>query len=793
MVKNYFLVALRHLKRQPAYSFLNILGLTIGIISSLLIVLYLSNELSYDKHHSKADRIYRVNANISEPDNAFRWASTQLPMGKTVAEEFDEIENFVRIVPQGQLKFQLDDIFFMEDDIYMVDSTMFDIFDYELIAGNPVSALTNPNSIVLSESLANKMFKGNDPMGKLIKTDERSYRVTGVYKDTPRQSHIRPNGLISLSSTPTDINNPRLWGSFGIYTYFLLNEGVSKETIDKKLEGIVDKYVAVIFDQFDISVKYELLGIKDIHLYSEFEGEPEPLGDIKYIYVFSLVALFLILLASINYMNLSTARSMRRSLEVGIRKVMGAYRSGLIKQFLTESLVITFLSLIISIAMLFLLVPIFNQQLGTNLSLYDLTNGSTILVILGILLITSILSGSYPAFYLSAFKPAVVLKGRNVSGSGNKILRWFLVGSQFALSIFMLLSTLIIYNQMSYLQTADLGFDKDQIVNINLNSNAQREKWPVFYNKIIQNNNISGATTTGSVPGSGFGKNVMQVETKTGTMEDYGVDLFTVDYEYFPTLDIEIVEGRNFSKEYVTDTAAAVIINEAMVARLNWDNPIGKKFRFPQDSTRTYKVIGVAKDYHHRSLYNPIEALLFLPRFNNNNALIKVSGNAQTAIADVNRIWDETYPGIPFEYSFLDQEFMEQYEKDQLMGKLFLGFSVMMILIACLGLLGLASFIAEQRTKEISIRKVLGAEVQTLVGLLIKDFVILVLIGAIPAFIGGFFLMDDWLGNFEYHIDINVFQFIIVLLIILTITILTTGYHALKAASTNPASSLKSE
>lgn len=792
MVKNYLLVALRHLKRQPTYSFLNILGLTIGIVSSLLIVLYLSNELGYDKHHVKADRIYRVNADISEPDNAFRWASSQLPMGRTVASEFDEIESFVRIVPQGRIKFQLEDIFYQEEDVYMVDSTMFDVFTYDLISGNPSTALMNPNSIVLSESMAKKIFKSEDPMDKTLRTETRSYKVTGIYKDVPKQSHIRPRGLISLNSNP-DSNDPRLWGGFNIFTYLLLNEGVSKETIEAKLEGIVDKYVAVIFDQFNIKIKYELLAIKDIHLFSDFEGEPEPLGNIKYIYIFSAVALFLILLASINYMNLSTARSMRRSLEVGIRKVMGAYRSALIKQFMAESLLITVLSLVISILLLLILVPVFNNQLGTNLNIYDLTSTSTILIILGILLITSILSGSYPAFYLSAFKPAMVLKGRNVSGAGNKFLRLFLVCSQFALSIFMLLSTLVIYNQMSFLQNADLGFDKEQMVNIQLNGRVQREKWPVFQNKVLQNNNISSATTTGSVPGSGFGKNVMQVETREGTMEDYGVDLFSVDYEYFPTLNIEFIAGRNFSREYVTDTAAAVIVNEAMVARMNWNNPIGKKFRFPNDSVRTFKVIGVTKDYHHRSLYNPIEALLFLPAFNNNNAMIKISGDVKESVAALNRIWEETYPGIPFEYSFLDQEFMEQYETDQLRGKLFLGFSVMMILIACLGLLGLASFIAEQRTKEISIRKVLGAEVGSLVGLLIKDFIILVLIGAVPAFIAGFFFMQDWLKNFEYHIDINVFQFLIVLAIILIITILTTGYHALKAATTNPATSLKSE
>ena len=549
----------------------------------------------------------------------------------------------------------------------------------------------------------------------------------------------------------------------------------------------------MIFDQFNITIHYELVKVPDIHLYSDFEGEPEPLGSMRYVYIFSAVALFLILLASINYMNLSTARSMRRSLEVGVRKVLGAQRGGLIKQFLAESFLLTVFSLLISIGLLTLFVPILNNQLGTQLDLGDLISVPTLLVIVGILLITSLLSGSYPAFFLSAFKPVVVLKGGGSSNGGNKLLRRILVCAQFAFSLFMLVSTVIIYNQMNYLQTADLGFDKEQMVSIELNTRQQREKWPVFEQKILQNSNILSATTTNSAPGDGFGKRVLSVETNEGPMEDYGVDLFAVDYEFFPSLGIEIKEGRNFSKDYVTDTSAAVIVNEAMVRRMNWTSPIGKKMRFPGDSLRTMKVVGVAADYHHQSLYNPIEALMFLPSFNNGTALVKVGNDTEDAIASLSATWDETFPGVPFEYSFLDSAFMEQYATDQLRGKLFLGFSVMMILIACLGLLGLASFIAEQRTKEISIRKVLGAEVRGLIGLLVRDFVLLVIIGAVPAFLFGYYFMDEWLNNFEYHVSINAFHFLLVLVIIMTLTILMTGYHAFKAATSNPANNLKSE
>lgn len=792
MIKNYLTVAFRHLMRQPSYALLNILGLTIGIVSSLLILLYVSNELSFDNYHKNGDRLYRISSDISEPDNSFRWATTQLPLGRTLATEFSEVESYVRFVDAGRVKFERNDQNYFEEEVYIVDSTVFDLFSYNLVSGDPKKVLETPNSIVINQSLSKRIFGNGNPLGELLETEQRTYQVTGVFEDVPDNSHIQPRALIAINSIP-DLNNATNWGSFNIYTYVLLTESAQPKEVEAKLTDIIDKYVAVIFDQFNITIKYEMIAVPEIHLYSTFLGEPEPLGDMKYIYIFSAIALFLIVIACINYMNLSTARSMKRSLEVGIRKVMGAHRSSLVRQFLSESILITIVSVLIALILVIILVPVLNDLLSTNMLISNLLSPQILLTIVGIILLTSVLSGSYPAFYLSAFKPAVVLKGRNTKNSGNSLLRKFLVGVQFALSIFMLVGTLIIYNQMKFLEEKDLGFDKERIVRLALNNQSQRDKWSVLKTKLMQSSEIESVASSNSSPGQGYGKNVMSVETKDGAMEDFGIDLFAVDYDYFPTLDIDILQGRNFSTEYVTDTAAAVIVNEAMVERIGWDDPIGKKFRFPGDSIRTFRVVGIAKDYHHRSLYNPIEAILFFPSFDNQLALIKTSGNTQAAVKAINNVWDEVFPGTPFEYSFLDEEFMEQYESDRLRGRLFLGFAAMMILIACLGLLGLASFIAEQRTKEISIRKVLGANVKGLVTLLVKDFVWLVLLGAIPAFVAGYFLMNDWLQNFEYHININAIHFLIVLAIILMITIFTTGYHALRAASSNPAENLKYE
>ncbi len=793
MLKNYFLVAIRHLKRQPGYALLNILGLTIGIASALLIVLYLNQETSYDKHNANAANIYRISADITEPDNAFRWATSQSPLGNTVKTEFQEVRQFTRFAGGGNTRFRHNDIQYEAEDLYLVDSTVFDVFSYSFVQGDPETVLAAPNSIVLNETLAKRIFKGENPMDQVLETERASYKVTGVYKDVPITSHLRPDAMISFSSNEQYANSQN-WGGFGLYTYIVLNDGVDPAYVEKRLnEEIIDKYVATIFDQFDIKIKYEMINILDIHLYSDFTGEPTALGNIDYVYIFLVVAIFLVLIACINYMNLATARSMRRSLEVGIRKVMGAFRGSLIRQFIIESVLIALVSMLLSILLLIVVVPVINTQVGTTLLLSDLLSQRIVLTLVGILIFTGLISGSYPAFYLSGFSPIKAIKGGSGSKrTGNVWLRRILVGLQFSISMFMLIGTLVIYQQMQFVRKADLGFNKDQVVNFTLNRNTS-ESWETFRTKLLQNPNVSDASTSTSVPGNGFGKNIMQVETNEGVMEEYGVDWYGVDYDYVDVLGLEIVAGRSFSRDFPSDTATSVMVNESMVERMGWDNPIGMRFQFDSDSTVFHKVIGVLKDFHHFSLYNPIESIMIFPNLNNRQAMVKIKGDLEEGLAHLEASWEELFPNTPLEYQFLDQNFMEAYENDQLRGQLFLGFALMMIIISGLGLLGLASFTAEQRTKEISVRKVLGADVRGLVLLLVKDFIWLVLVGALPAFIVGYKIMNNWLSDFEYHTEISFMIFIAVLLIVGVFVMLTTGFQAYKAATVNPSENLKYE
>lgn len=793
MLKNYFLVAIRHLKRQPGYAILNILGLTIGIASALLIVLYLNQETSYDKHHANANNIYRISSDITEPDNAFRWSTTQPPLGNTVNTEFQEVNQFTRFAGGGNTRFRYDDINYEAEDLFLVDSTVFDVFSFNFIQGDPETALAAPNSIVLNQTLAERIFKGENPMDQMLETERSSYKVTGIYQDVPITTHIRPDAMISFSSNERYANS-QSWGGFGLYTYVVLNDGVDPAYVEQRLnEEIIPKYVATVFDQFDIKVKYEMINVQDIHLYSDFEGEPTALGNIDYVYIFLAVAIFLVLIACINYMNLATARSMRRSLEVGIRKVMGAVRGALIRQFIVESILIALVSMTISILLLLVAVPVINSAAGTSLVLSDLLSQNIVLTLIGILIFTGLVSGSYPAFYLSGFSPIRAIKGGSGSKrTGNVWLRRILVGIQFSISIFMLIGTLVIYQQMQYVRNADLGFNKDQVVNFTLNRSTS-ERWETFRTKLLQNPNVSEAATATNVPGNGFGKNVMQVETNEGVMQDYGVDWYGADYDYVNALGLDLVAGRGFSRDFPSDTASSVLVNESMVERMGWDKPIGKRFQFDQDSTVFHKVVGVVKDFHHRSLYNPIEAFMIFPNLNNRQALVKIDGDLQAGLDHLEASWTELFPNTPLEYQFLDQNFMEDYESDQLRGQLFLGFALMMIIISGLGLLGLASFTAEQRTKELSVRKVLGADVKGLVLLLVKDFIWLVLAGALPAFIIGYRIMNNWLSDFEYHTEINFVVFISVLLIVGVFVILTTGFQAYKAATANPSENLKYE
>ena len=438
-------------------------------------------------------------------------------------------------------------------------------------------------------------------------------------------------------------------------------------------------------------------------------------------------------------------------------------------------------------------VPSINSIVGTNLAIEGLLDTNVILAVIGIVFVTGFLGGCYPAFFLSSFQPAAVLKGGG-GKSGSKLLRKSLVTIQFGISIFMLIGTLIIYSQMQFVRNKDLGFDKEQMMQIDFRSRADVVKWNVLKNELVQNANIGGTASSSSTPGNGYGKLVFSIETEEGPMDPRGLDNYRVDYDFFPTLGVEIVEGRNFSLDYPSDSSQAVMVNEAMVRRMNWTNPIGKRINLTgNDSIPSALVVGVVKDFHQQSLYDPISALLFIPSRINGSAIVKITGDVSSTIDFIEAAWERTYPTTAFEYVFIDEQFMENYEADQIRGQLFLGFSGMTILIACLGLLGLASYTAEQRSKEISIRKVLGAKTQGLIGLLIKDFVILIVIAAIPASVLGYLAMIGWLESFQFHITPGFTIFASVILGTIAITVLTTGYHARKAATANPAQKLRSE
>lgn len=615
----------------------------------------------------------------------------------------------------------------------------------------------------------------------------------------PQHSHLIANAMISSNSIPS-LNEPNAgnWGGFGIYSYVLLREDAEAAAFAAKLPEVIEKYVAVIFDEFNIKVKYELIPLTDIHLKSTFENEPEPTGEIGFLYIFGAVALFILLIACINYMNLATARATRRATEVGVRKVLGSDRRQLIAQFLSESLLFTLTSLLLSFLLVLLLLPIFNNAFDMQLSRLLLFSPPVLLGALGVVILTGIIGGSYPAFYLSSFRPIAVLKGTLGKGSGNPNLRKALVSVQFTITIFMLIGTGIIYDQMSYLRNKNLGFNKENVLTFSLQGRDAREKYPTLREKLLQNPKISTIGTASTRPGEGAGKNVMNVETAQGTMEQYGVDLYGVDYEFFPTLEVELAEGRFFNEEYRTDSTQAVLVNEAMVQRMGWSDPIGRRVQMgTNDTLPMLQVVGVVKDFHQLSLYDPIESLLFLPRANNSEVHVRINPQSPAELAQIiafaGQQWQEIFPNQPFEYDFVDASFMEAYEADQIRARIFTFFSVLMIFIACLGLIGLASFTAEQRTKEIGVRKVLGANTSDIIYLLTRNFVLLVALATIPAFIAAWYFMSQWLETFSYHTSMNYWLYGSAFVIVAFITILATGYHALKAAHGNPVEALKYE
>ncbi|MBL0355882.1 MAG: ABC transporter permease [Chitinophagaceae bacterium] len=800
MIKNLLLIAIRNFKKDKWFSLLNVLGLTIGITFSLFLIFYIKDELSFDRYHEKVDRIYRIVSYIQEKDKNTNWTVTQLPLAATLKKDFPEVEESVRFLYRERTLFKngdkTGDNGFYETKVYYADSNVFNIFTYKFMEGNAGSALNEPNSVVISKSLAEKYFGKNTPaVGKTLKTVYDVYKVTAVIEGVPKNSHIIFDMLISSSTLlKGNQDDPNNWGGFNNFTYVLLKPGTNAAAFDKKLLPMYDKYMATIFAQYNVKIRYGVQPITDIHLHSNLEHEPEELGSMSYIWIFSAVAFFMLLIACINYMNLTTARSARRAKEIGIRKVTGSTKKQLVLQFLSESLLTAFVAVLLSVLLLLILLPVFNSISGKSFTIHTLLQPFNILLLIGIGLFTGLAGGSYPAFYLSSFKPVSILKGALSKASGNVNLRRTLVVLQFSISMIMLICTWVVYSQLSYLQKKDLGFNKAQVMTVTVNTGEdERSKIAAMNNDFRGISAVKAVGTGNCYPGgTNLSLNLFTVETKTGNI-DKGIECYGIDEKYLSVLGIPVVKGRGFLN--VADTLHSILVNEAMVKHFGWDEPIGKRVKFPGDTSGNYlEVVGVIRDFNQKSLYNPIAPLLLFYGANNNVIQLKMApGNMSASISRVESTWKKYFPQLPFEYKFLDDDFNSQYAADQKRGKIFAAFSILTIIITCLGLLGLTAFTTQQKQKEISIRRVMGASTMQVVTMITRNYLWLALIAAAIAFPVAWYFMNNWLNVFTYNTGLSALPFIVSAFVIVITAAATASFHSTKAAWTKPAKILRTE
>jgi len=789
MIKNLLKTSIRHIRKHLGYSLLNVLGLTLGISSALFLIIYVSDELSYDRYHKNADRIYRVSSKITETDDQFTWNVAQIPFGPQVVQDYPEVQSFVRFINMPRDLYKFEDKEYIEENFYYVDSTLFDIFTYKVIRGDVKSATRDPKKIVLTETVANRYFGNADPIGKTLTAGDNTFEVTGLIEDVPSNSHFRFDAVAARNNLPKQLGT---WGNFGVFTYLLFPRDLDIKAFETKIQGMYDAHMKTIFEPLKINIEYILEPITKIHLYSTNPGEPEPTGSITYVIIFGIVALFLVLIAAMNYMNLATARSTNRAREVGLRKVVGSRRGPLVAQFLSESVVLTIISLIISVILLIVLLPKFNLLAGKSFDLAILYSQVVIISVIGVILVVGILGGSYPAFFLSRFSPVTVLKGEITQGSAGSLFRKILVVIQFTISVAMIVCTLVVFRQLKYLKNMDQGFNQENVLTLQLNQGMVR-KYPVLKLALMENNDIKYVTSTNTQIGEGSSKVIFNMETDQG-MAQRGINFAVVDHDFVDALGIKIVNGRDFQQDMPSDTLTGVVVNETLAKRMGWSDAINKRVELGDGGQIRARVIGVMKDYHQTGMYNEIESLMLVYRERNNIIYVKLSGNnTEQTISFIENKWKEIFPDQPFEYTFLSERFNRQFEADEKRGLIFTMFTILAILIACLGLFGLASYMVEQRTKEIGIRKVFGANEGVVVRLISKDFLILVAISITVAVPVAYYFMSNWLENYVYRTKIGVFLLFVAAILTIVITYITISFKAYQAAAMNPANSLKTE
>lgn len=808
MYKNYFIIAWRNILRNKGYTAINILGLSIGIAACILIALYVQFELSYDRFNLKADRIYRVNNEIKFGGNHLDLAVTNAIFGETAKHDFQQVEKYTRLTWYGSLLIKKGNENIREGNVAWADSTLFDVFTMPMISGNPKTALTEPNSIVITETIARKYFGATDVAGQTLVIDnEQSRKVTGVIKDIPLNCHFRFNLFLPLVENENAKENN--WaGGQNWNTYLLLKPGTDANALVPELNKMLDRnlgpqlktLINKTLEEFNSDGDYfkvSLTPLVDIHLHSDRMGELWGSGDIRYVYIFSAIGVFILLIACINFMNLATARSAKRAREVGVRKVMGSLRRSLVGQFLSEALLTTAFALVVAYAICWATLPYFIELTEKGIDKNILLNGWVLGSFVLFLIVVGLLTGTYPAFYLSSFQPVAVLKGNKGISFRKSIFRNVLVVFQFSASVVLIVGTFVIYMQLDYIRKKDIGYNREQILILN-NTWSLGQKADAFRNELLKIAGVEKATVSGYLPVNYIRNNDSFFPSPSmDTKDAISMQIWEIDEHYIPTMEMEIVEGRNFSADMKTDSSG-VIVNEAAAKFMGNEGIINKSlYRFTDahtKATQELRIIGIVKNFNFSSLREQVKPLAFRYSASRGSISLKVNtSDLQGILAQVKTKWEAVSTGLPLEYSFMDDDFNQHYTGDRKIGELFTIFAALAIFIACLGLFGLATFIAEQRTKEIGIRKVLGANVSSITALLSKDFVRLVLIAIVIATPLAYYFMDKWLEAFAYRIAIQWWVFLASGTLVILIALITVSFQAIKTALVNPVNSLRAE
>ncbi len=792
MIKNYLLIALRNIKRHKGYSLINIAGLSIGITTSILIMLYVQYELSFDKFHKNSNDIYRILRWDPDYISSLKWKISCWPaLAPVLKSDFPEVIKATR-VDSGNGLVNYKNKHFIEENIYFVDPDFLEIFTFPIISGNPQTALNEPFSMLITQKMAEKYFDNENPIDRILNYNNNDFKVTGLLKNIPETSSLQFDFLISFNTKYIlrgGKDRVESWNFTEGSSFIQLKNNFNPGDLEKKFPAFIEKHLGE--DKSEKKSELILQPVTRIHLYGNAVVDLETTSDIKLVYLLSAIAFCIILIACFNYMNLSAARSVKRAKEVGIRKIVGAKRVQLIRQFLGESMILTGIAILISIMLVILILPEFSLFINRKISFS--INNSMLLNLMGITFFIGIISGSYPALFLSSFNPVNVIKGRLRSGSSfSSVFRKSLVVLQFAISIIMIVSTLIIYNQLTFIKNRNLGFDKDLIVTSYIRDRNLRSNFELLKNELLKYPLVSGVSFSVDLPSS---MNRWTSEFFEPQNKNLKVRFTYVDYNFVDFYGMEVIKGRNFSREFSSDLDQALLINETAVKELGWGEPIGK--RLFSNHGNEYTIIGVLKDFHFKPLHQKIEPLvvrLIRPPWMPNYLSLKINPeNIPETLLFLEDKFKEFSPDYPFEYSFFDERINNAYKSEQKLGKIFNYFALISLFIACLGLFGLASFTSEQRTKEIGIRKVVGASVSKIFVLLSKEFIKRILIANIIAWPIAYFAMNKWLQNFAYRINIGIGIFLTSGLIALVIAMLTISYQSIKAATANPVDSLRYE